>query len=46
MVLAMIPLVSKVARTSTVTLAMDSPSHLEDLLGQVQVKVKYLYAPT
>ena len=32
------------SRTLVVTQATDSPSHREDLRGQVQVKVKYLYA--
>ena len=46
MVLVMIPLANKVTRTlPTVTQATDSPSQPEDLRGQVQVKVKYLYAP-
>ena len=45
MVLVMIPLANKVTRTlPTVTQATDSPSQPEDLRGQVQVKVKYLYA--
>ena len=35
---------NNINRTPIVTQATDSPSHREDLRGQVQVKVKYLYA--